>query len=95
MDMSAKGRVDEKEKEERSRGLAEIIKNNKKENKGKDRGCTVDNHRISLGYIISIFHFFCFANSKFYVFKVFTGLQAFKDFKIKENCHPLPFYTTY
>lgn len=34
MDMSAKGRVDEKEKEERSRGLGEIVK---KIIKGKQR----------------------------------------------------------
>lgn len=45
MDMSAKGRVDEKEKEERSRGLGEIIKNNKRKTKDKgqieDAPCTI------------------------------------------------------
>lgn len=43
MDMSAKGRVDEKEKEERSRGLGEIIKNNKRKTKEKieDAPCTI------------------------------------------------------
>lgn len=52
MDMSAKGRVDEEEKEERSgRGTG---RQNKRDTKDKKEDAhVVYNHSISLGYIIS------------------------------------------
>lgn len=79
MDMSAKGRVDEEEKEERSgRGTG---RQNKRDTKDKKEDAhVVYNHSISLGYIISYnvtYAIYFHAHGYFHVLRVLLVFRFF------------------